>query len=63
MLQRFREDEPQAEKPLVELDSLRRTDWVRHVPATPTLPPPGHRWGTGQEPRPGLRAISIFSGA
>ncbi|XP_070307480.1 protein spire homolog 2 isoform X4 [Odocoileus virginianus] len=28
MLQRFREDEPQAEKPLVELDSLRRTDWV-----------------------------------
>ncbi|ELR58743.1 Protein spire-like protein 2, partial [Bos mutus] len=29
MLQRFREDEPQAEKPLVELDSLRRTDWAR----------------------------------
>ncbi|XFF86784.1 hypothetical protein AB1E18_013003 [Capra hircus] len=29
MLQRLREDEPQAEKPLVELDSLRRTDWAR----------------------------------
>lgn len=45
MLQRLREDEPQAEKPLVELDSLRRTDWVRHVPPTPTRAQMGHRPG------------------
>uniref|UniRef100_A0A8D1KSQ5 Spire type actin nucleation factor 2 n=1 Tax=Sus scrofa TaxID=9823 RepID=A0A8D1KSQ5_PIG len=29
MLQKLREDEPQSEKPLVELDSLGRTDWAR----------------------------------
>ncbi|XP_014648098.1 PREDICTED: protein spire homolog 2 isoform X1 [Ceratotherium simum simum] len=29
MLQKLREDEPQAEKPLVELDNLGRTDWAR----------------------------------
>ncbi|XP_007937369.1 protein spire homolog 2 [Orycteropus afer afer] len=29
MLQKFREDEPQAEKPLAELDDLGRTDWAR----------------------------------
>ena len=45
MLQRLREDEPQAEKPLVELDSLRRTDWVRHMPPTPTRAQRGHRPG------------------
>ncbi|XP_060144670.1 protein spire homolog 2 isoform X6 [Globicephala melas] len=28
MLQKLREDEPQSEKPLMELDSLGRTDWV-----------------------------------
>nr|XP_044616914.1 protein spire homolog 2 [Equus asinus] len=29
MLQKLREDEPQAEKPLAELDNLGRTDWAR----------------------------------
>eukprot|EP00069_Balaena_mysticetus_P022476 bmy_14287T0 len=29
MLQKLREDEPQSEKPLMELDSLGRTDWAR----------------------------------
>lgn len=29
MLQKLREDEPQAEQPLAELDNLRRTDWAR----------------------------------
>ncbi|XP_057566645.1 protein spire homolog 2 isoform X3 [Hippopotamus amphibius kiboko] len=29
MLQKFREEEPQSEKPVVELDSLGRTDWAR----------------------------------
>ncbi|KAB1260246.1 Protein spire-like protein 2 [Camelus dromedarius] len=29
MLQKLREDEPQSERPLAELDSLGRTDWAR----------------------------------
>ncbi|XP_059524169.1 protein spire homolog 2 isoform X1 [Myotis daubentonii] len=29
MLQKLREDEPQAEQPLAELDNLRHTDWAR----------------------------------
>ena len=29
MLQKLREDEPQAEQPLAELDNLGHTDWVR----------------------------------
>lgn len=39
MLQKLREDEPQAEQPRAELDSLGHTDWVRAAPAG--------TWGAG----------------
>lgn len=39
MLQKLREDEPQSEKPLMELDSLGRTDWVRRGPRWPGAQP------------------------
>ena len=39
MLQKLREDEPQSEKPLMELDSLGRTDWVSHGPRWPGAQP------------------------
>lgn len=34
MLQKLREDEPQVEQPLAELDNLRHTDWVRRTSLT-----------------------------
>lgn len=56
MLQKLREDEPQSEKPLVELDSLGRTDWVRCGPRWP-----GHRRGIAQDLGLRLRALLVFS--
>lgn len=66
MLQKLREDELQAEKPLAELDNLGHTDWVRHG-FSPNL---GHRVqppNLGFVPGPlgtllGLRAFFVFLG-
>lgn len=60
MLQKLREDEPQAEKPLAELDNLGRTDWVRRGPLLS-----GHRrfcaWRARGSPT-GANGIFISSG-
>lgn len=59
MLQKLREDEPQADQPLAELDNLRHTDWVRRGSLTWD---PADLCLEGPEPWPRLTAILTFSG-
>lgn len=57
MLQKLREDEPQAEGPLAELDNLGHTDWVRRGPRDAE----DLAWRALGTLR-GLRAIFVLSG-